>query len=1583
MKTVRNFCLKAERMLRCVLLVGGMLFAVVGIYADDISADQALKIAGQFADSPSTRNLSQHRVSALKANPTLAHAVRSKVAEKDNVYVVNLGSDQGFVIVSGETGAEDDILGYCDHGSFSYDECPVQLKDLLAVYAAGVDSLRLNPALAAPQTAVKQWPDYIGSIIVGPLLTTTWNQRGPYNNNCPEGCPTGCYPTALAQVMNYWKWPKQTIGEVDGKDFSGRTYDWDNMLDNYGLRSSQNGGFGPYTEYNNVQAAAVARLMADIGKAFHTAYAPGGSPTYFLSDPLVENFSYEPGIERRYAMTADMLLEVMKAELNENRPILYCGSPDYEETSIPHALVCDGYTNKDYFHFNYGWGGYCDGFYKNAIIPSFSCRAHIFTGVRPYDAEYKIIDNVKYGLLKNGTAEIIKYMRQYESGITLEIPAVVTGDDNKEYKVTRIRQHAFMTNCNFDKVVIGENVEVIEPFAFIQSTINELVLSDKIEVVPDEAFQLTGVYTLTIGANIKRIGKRAFRMCKLRSVTCKSPAFEADDEAFFSCGEVDCGEWLGHITKLGREAFAMGIFKQKPVFTQLEEIGPEAFVSCTFPGSEFLLPPNLKKISPDAFHMGMFFGFEPNEANPCFDALRSGLLFNNNQTSLVLAPLANWDVEAWTFPETLTKMEPGCVMSRRKSGSYFGFEIPGTVVEMEGAFSNCETLGKLKCFAVIPPIVTDETFNDKIFENTPNITLYVPEGTEELYRNAPGWRRFPNIVGNLEYTPASAQERQYYMTVNSSIDAERVNIPLSEVNRMEISDDGQQVIIKRNGKDDVVAPVSAVDSITWLPGFVFENAEVFDLNEENLTARGQKCTATFDVTAIDEDVQLCIRNSVLTPKVLENTMRGYAVDLSLSNDEHELSGTVRLMLPVTLSAGEKVHAAYFNEEAGKWEPVYFKYDEEQQAVVITTDHLSIYGIFTTSDELDHTMQAVYELAYESFPELREFSKAVDYLLELVSSDDPKIVERREFWGEVSNMQTLGLDLVYNAISGVGNPLGFSPEKINKAVEAMGYLGTAVSILNVVGADIKGDDLGVASGTLSTILGFASGQMANAIGTPIMSASMACVAFISIALNKFGTKVQERKHDLYNEAYHYFYSKQYKPRCYRSTKDWYNYLYPAFAEGKMNESRLKAFIEQSVRVYCDHFWSDEYKSDFDFCCAEKDVKGIGTYLYPEEAMRKQISDEYFAELMNGELVSVTAAIKNNIAVQANKRAVSAANAVAEELNTKIGIRIVDSEWKEGETSKYAGLKIGFSEVPDVVKDKEKWTKTLNDKGRAGIGYFTEFSLMQNGMKPQLTLYNENDVEQKTYSISIPDGTGIVYVNIDLATDGVEIEAPKLKDLEMTYDPNKIETPWSMSGTLYHEDMEGNLIVEPYTAEGGVGVSIAFDGNFYKNVRFQYEIEKFFKRHDFITVDKSGNINIGGDIVGKMNGNEGTGSFTINAIYPFVEKTVEESAMRFSSGDKYDMAEKMLSLLNGTLQHKINCNFTVTRQTEGTYAVSYTGEGTYKLTAEVFDNVDGWKWYDNTDAEILFDNAKISPEGITTKVITSDGNVTLKYNTTLKE
>lgn len=50
---------------------------------------------------------------------------------------------------------------------------------------------------------------------------------------------------------------------------------------------------------------------------------------------------------------------LMKGELDNSRPIIYAGF----SVRSGHAFVLDGYTDQDYYRVNWGWGGYCDGYF--------------------------------------------------------------------------------------------------------------------------------------------------------------------------------------------------------------------------------------------------------------------------------------------------------------------------------------------------------------------------------------------------------------------------------------------------------------------------------------------------------------------------------------------------------------------------------------------------------------------------------------------------------------------------------------------------------------------------------------------------------------------------------------------------------------------------------------------------------------------------------------------------------------------------------------------------------------------------------------------------------------------------------------------------------------------------------------------------------------------------------------------------------------------------------------------------------------------------------------------------------------------
>ena len=1571
-----------------------LIVAVCTVKADDISTEQALKIASQFAVN-SSQSIAKSRgakAPALAMEPKLEYSIKSKVSPvKDNVYVVNLGNNQGFVIVSGESGADANVLGYCDHGSFNYDDAPIQLKDLLDDYAAAVDQLRQHPTTSTTRASMNE-NEELGTIMVGPLLTTTWDQWSPYNMLCPESCPAGCYPVAIAQVMNYWKWPKESMGKVsteDGgrEDFSGHVYDWDNMLDYY------------YENYDVTQANAVAKLMADIGKAFGTTYAPEGSATYFRYGAFTENFGYnldyEMGIQEHHADKASELQSVMKADLDKKRPVLYCGGN-------AHALVVDGYTSNDYYHFNYGWGGLCDGYFKYALCHLYESNVYLISGIRPYDPAIKVIGDLKYEVFKEtGTAEIIDCMKKGVAGDVLDIPATVTDDEGITYKVNSIRQNAFYSKGHFDKMTVSENLETVEPFSFMYTTIDELVLNDKLKEVPDGAFAYTKVKKLTIGASIKRIGKKAFYMCDLTEVTSKSPAFDVDEEAF-AITHPGPGDWFGCITSLGKRAFSIATFssddfEEIPYFAKVETIDDEAFLGATVPNSRFKIPPTLRYISPTALSGAVavtsigrdhITGFEVDESNPYFSG-GAAFLYNKNKTSLVLtgAERTNIGESIYPFAETMVRMEPGSISSRGGTGSwsYNAVTIPATVVEMEGAFKYCETLGDVTCLHTVPPVITDSTFNDLIFENKPDITLYVPEGTEELYSEAPGWRRFPNIIGDQEYDPTPEKIREYYMVVHQhGENLKDVRIPVKEITDLLVDDTsmpGQTSLVVKhtNGnKKTITTNIADVDSITWTSGFVYGDAEVFELNASTLTAEAHTCTVTLDPTTINSDAQMSIRTSVLTPQIMDDIVRAQTVEVCLLTDTgevHQLSGTMQITIPLQKNADELAMAAYFNEESGEWMPVPFKYDNNLGAAVIKTDHLSVFSAFAVHN--DSTSMARLSVFCEyMIPQARFVNESLKILFDIVSSDEPEQQAVMKFKNDAGLWQSLGIDGGYNLLVG----LGLESEFLGQCADAVGYLGTAATILDVISADIRGDDTGVAANTLKTILGFASGQMASAIGTSIMSASMGMAAFIGVALEKLGTTVHELKKEQLSQAYRFYYTPEgqgavgnqsaYLGKAYRSKKDWFDYFYPAF-ERQMDQDRLFMLIEQAVHRYTERFW-EETTDAFTFCMDQVGKRPLfgSTYPYPDEATQKEISDEYYAYLMNYELPTVFQSIKKKLESKAEMEYKQTLQNFADIMNTSVLVRIKDSDCKKDEKSKYAGWKVKFTEIPQGIKDEKRWSNTVDDHGNSQIGYLSAYSIIHNQVPCNVTLIDKDDVEQATYDFSIPKAKGKVICDIDLANGGVEIEAPHLNALELTYNPNSVDVNVSVSGKM----STGVGVIDIDNA--GVETYILLDGSIQRNVRFQEELERWFKSHDHIKVENSGLVRIGDDIVAQFEGKEAKGKVTINTTHFFEEQTMEDVVKKVN---KYNFAQLYNCLLNGHIDHKIECEFTVTRPSEESqdYSISFTGEGTYNLSAEIVDKLTNY----NFDYQ-FYGGQSLTTDNVLTRQLNLDGKVSLEYKAKLK-
>lgn len=118
------------------------------------------------------------------------------------------------------------------------------------------------------------------------------------------------------------------------------------------------------------------------------------------------------------------------------------------------------------------------------------------------------------------------------------------------------------------------------------------------------------------------------------------------------------------------------------------------------------------------------------------------------------------------LPESLRFMEFGCFSGCDMMEEVY---LPSNLVSMGGfTFRFCGNLKDIYCSAKIPPLAEDTDFG--VIHNTryPQIdradgpstyscVLHVPAGSEEAYRNAPGWRVFDNIVA-IENIPSEIEE---------------------------------------------------------------------------------------------------------------------------------------------------------------------------------------------------------------------------------------------------------------------------------------------------------------------------------------------------------------------------------------------------------------------------------------------------------------------------------------------------------------------------------------------------------------------------------------------------------------------------------------------------------------------------------------------------------------------------------------------------------------------------------------------------------------------------------------------------------
>lgn len=199
---------------------------------------------------------------------------------------------------------------------------------------------------------------------VPPLVSSHWGQARTNDHQCPgynekvpypslncycSKCTAGCVAVAMAQIMNYWKYPASQ-GE--------RVFDWCHMPD----RLIKYDGLTVRPSFA-AECNAIAGLLVNCGSTANLSYCVSGCATGSTlgqaASALQHEYAYKSGLQHRYRTITANWKEKLRSSIDQGMPVLYGG----QSGSGGHAFVCDAYEGEVYFHFNWGWNGAYDAYY--------------------------------------------------------------------------------------------------------------------------------------------------------------------------------------------------------------------------------------------------------------------------------------------------------------------------------------------------------------------------------------------------------------------------------------------------------------------------------------------------------------------------------------------------------------------------------------------------------------------------------------------------------------------------------------------------------------------------------------------------------------------------------------------------------------------------------------------------------------------------------------------------------------------------------------------------------------------------------------------------------------------------------------------------------------------------------------------------------------------------------------------------------------------------------------------------------------------------------------------------------------------
>lgn len=302
------------------------------------------------------------------------------------------------------------------------------------------------------------------------LETAKWGQDSPFNQQCwtsyggTTHAKTGCVPTAYAIVMRYHEWPEEGTSQKlyncqapTYVELTDRAYDYSKMPLEYD------------GTWSDEQINEVAKLMSHIGHSFMVSYGAGGTSVSDSqnTDKLQKYFDYSL---TNASYQADFTLENWQAKIRESLengcPVIYAAN-NSGTGDTRHMFIIDGYTDNGYFHFNFGWNGAGNGWFKLDNIKPYQGDDYSWKNGSEHYAIFNFTPNSVKRTLGVATADAsmgkvsvngCEAAENLESMIYERKSAVLTAVPAVGYSFSHWSKNGVSVSTDMDyKVVVGES----------------------------------------------------------------------------------------------------------------------------------------------------------------------------------------------------------------------------------------------------------------------------------------------------------------------------------------------------------------------------------------------------------------------------------------------------------------------------------------------------------------------------------------------------------------------------------------------------------------------------------------------------------------------------------------------------------------------------------------------------------------------------------------------------------------------------------------------------------------------------------------------------------------------------------------------------------------------------------------------------------------------------------------------------------------------------------------------------------------------------------------------------------------------